>query len=544
MVPLGGLAFYWRTLGGWFMQDDFTFLSLHTLISKPADLLPVLLKPIAQGTIRPLSDRLFFFTLERVFGYNAVPFHVVIMATFWALAVLLGLLVWRLSGSRWAAFLAMLLWAAHSAVAEPLIWISAYNQLQWPLLALAALHCRLTALQRNPRPAGAEDGAAPAAGEPIGKGNRKLRRRWLLAELLLFLLGFLSLELNVVYPVLAAGLTLLVSRRQAETALQPDIVPAGGAKPGATPQESPADRLLASFAALLPTLPLFLLSALYYLLHRTVSAGMNQGIYQQNLSPTSLLHTLWAYLPFLSGSAWHELGKSWMEITGQATIVAMAAVALWALYQRHGLALWGLLFFACTLGPLLTLPHHITRYYLCTPMLGLATAAACAVRETFAPSRMAAGRRSWEWPLLSSCLVAAYLVTSLYSGYHIVEFHRARSRTAQRLVLACQEFALRHPAKRFLLAGVTSDQYWAALNDGPFRLFPDLTVRLAPGAARAIEAHPEVGDPASQELPPAEAAEWVDSGNALVVHTGGERLRNVTPEAEAEWVPQWRQANR
>src|SRR5260370_27321660 len=56
--------------------DDFAWLSLRNNIGRGRDLLWVLFSPQAQGTIRPLGERLWFLLASAWFGLNPVPLHV------------------------------------------------------------------------------------------------------------------------------------------------------------------------------------------------------------------------------------------------------------------------------------------------------------------------------------------------------------------------------------------------------------------------------------------------------------------------------------
>ena len=105
-----------------------------------------LFAPMAQGTVRTISERLFFLVGRRLFDLNAVPFHAVVMATH---AVSLWLAVWlfmRLTGSRWVAVAAACVWTVHVCLYWPLTWVSAYNQVLCAavLLGSTALYLRYT----------------------------------------------------------------------------------------------------------------------------------------------------------------------------------------------------------------------------------------------------------------------------------------------------------------------------------------------------------------------------------------------------------------
>src|SRR5581483_10390128 len=92
------------------------------------DYLSAVFHPMAQGTIRPLSDRLFFIMGFALFGLDALPFRVLIFATQIANVLLVMWIGARISGRRSAGFAAAVLWIVNATMVMPLGWASAYNQ--------------------------------------------------------------------------------------------------------------------------------------------------------------------------------------------------------------------------------------------------------------------------------------------------------------------------------------------------------------------------------------------------------------------------------
>lgn len=60
--PLFCLVLYKRGLTAWFQADDFAWLGLRLQVHDQGSLLHALFAPMAQGTIRPWSERAFFLT--------------------------------------------------------------------------------------------------------------------------------------------------------------------------------------------------------------------------------------------------------------------------------------------------------------------------------------------------------------------------------------------------------------------------------------------------------------------------------------------------
>ncbi len=171
LAPLVCLVVYRQSFVVWFARDDFAWLGIGLYVVDFRSLLEALFLPQAQGTIRPLSDRLPFLLSYSMFGLDAKPLRIAIFVIHCANLVLFGRLVYLWTSSRPAAVIAALFWTLHSSLAQPLTWASAMNQIFWPTCLLAALSFR-------------------QAGRRAG-------------EWVFFLLGFGVLELNVVYPVLA-----------------------------------------------------------------------------------------------------------------------------------------------------------------------------------------------------------------------------------------------------------------------------------------------------------------------------------------------------
>src|SRR5882724_11164578 len=79
--PLLCLAIYWRGLLAWFQADDFAWLALRLQVHDWRTLLHALFAPMAQGSIRPISERGFFLVFEWLFGVHALPFRICVFLT-------------------------------------------------------------------------------------------------------------------------------------------------------------------------------------------------------------------------------------------------------------------------------------------------------------------------------------------------------------------------------------------------------------------------------------------------------------------------------
>jgi hypothetical protein len=170
-----------------FRTDDFAWLGLRLEVHGLRSLMRALFLPEAEGTVRVLSERLFFLVFSTVFGLHAAPFRWFGLATwFGALAGAVGA---RITGSRAAGIAAAVVWTTSFAVAVPVMWSAAYNQILCSFLLLAALYARARFLE---------------SGE----------RKWRAAEWAAYLAGFGALEVTVMYPPAALLYTWYVARKK------------------------------------------------------------------------------------------------------------------------------------------------------------------------------------------------------------------------------------------------------------------------------------------------------------------------------------------
>ena len=183
------LAVFWRTPFVWFRTDDFAWLGLRLEVHSVGSLMRALFLPEAQGTVRVLSERLFFLVFSSVFGLHAAPFRWFGLMTWFVALALAGAVGARITGSRAAGVAAAVVWTTSFAVAVPLMWSAAYNQILCSTLLLAALYARAMYLE---------------SGE----------NKWRVAEGVAYLAGFGALEVTVMYPLAAILYTWCVARKK------------------------------------------------------------------------------------------------------------------------------------------------------------------------------------------------------------------------------------------------------------------------------------------------------------------------------------------
>jgi hypothetical protein len=312
---------HWLALKTWFYNDDFAWLAQRLLVHSPGDLLHVLFSPQAEGTVRTLSERLFFLVFGSVFPLQAWPFRAWVFLTQCANIFLLIQIGQRVTGSARAAFLAALLWSANAALAEALCWTSAYNEIAAAFFILLAFRLFLAYMDT---------------------GRRSL---WIW-QWVVFLLGFGALEINVIYPLLASCYALCCARKY-----------------------------------LRQTLYLFIPSVFFIVLHLTFIHP--QGAQYQMYFDSALPRTLWSYWSFATG-ALRDSQIDWRPVwLGLATTLCVTLALAVFLYREARAKRWQAVFLAAwffiALSPVLPLKNHFTEYYLTVPAIGLAILAGWAI---------------------------------------------------------------------------------------------------------------------------------------------------------------------
>jgi hypothetical protein len=172
------LYFHWPVLGFWFRADDFAWLGLRLSVHDPGSLARALFEPQAQGTSRFLSERGFFLLFETLFGMNALPFRVAVLAALTASCVLLAAITRRLTGSDAAAVIAPVVWTVLAGLSSAIGWLSSSNQVWFALFFLGAFWLYL---------------------------KSRMAACWIV-----YLLGFGTLESMVVFPAVCLAHALLL----------------------------------------------------------------------------------------------------------------------------------------------------------------------------------------------------------------------------------------------------------------------------------------------------------------------------------------------
>ncbi len=464
------LALYWRGFTAWFRADDFAWLGTGLYIQNFHDFLLAIFGPMAQGTIRPLSERAFFMLGFSLFGLDALPFKVVVFATQFANLALVASIGARLTGLRWAGFFAAVFWVLNGSGIEPLGWTCVYNQVLCGFFLLLAFHFLLRYIETG-------------------------RRRYNLFQWAAFLLGFGALELNVVYPAIAAAYTLLVGQ----------TLPSANRK------------LFRS------TLPMFAVSIAYVLAHNAAAPAQKTGGYAMHFTG-AMFRTLGKYWTWSVGPTFlytpYVLPK-WLLPAGIAVVSAgLLGFLAWKLRAGARAAIFCLAWYLAVLAPVLPLRDHQTEYYVFLPVIGLCWLAGWAAVEGWR-----AGTRGRAAVVTLAAIYAMMMLPGLLATS---QWNHAITMRVRNLVEGVAGVHERYPSKSILLEGVDTDLFWNGVLDRPFRLFGLDHIYLAPGSEKRIASHPDLGNIGDYILPAEVVAQALKREELVVYDVRGPRLRNIT----------------
>jgi hypothetical protein len=409
-------------------------------VQSPFDLAQVLFSPQAQGTVRTLSERLFFLIFSWIFGLDSPPFRIWVFLTQFASIALLIKITRRLTGSALAGFLAPILWTINAAIALAISQSAVYNEISFAFFVLLGFHFFL---------------------KYIDTGNSKY---WIW-QWIVFLLGFGVLELNVMYPALIAAYALCCARRYFPK-----------------------------------TLLLFIPPILFTIVHFVFIPQPTDAYYTMHFD-AGIIKTFWSYWSYTVGafrgekSDWRPL---WLGFT--VTILITVALAIFVyrkLRKREWLVLFLAAWFVLILLPVLPLKNHFTEYYPAVPAIGLSILAAWAISEAKRPVMLGAAvvltglyltvamadTRQTEKFFYDRSRRMKYLILGLEG------FEKQREQSSERL-----------ESKKIILTGIDNDLYWTGFCDDPFRLLGLTQVFLAPGSEKQIDPHPDLGCPITRYI--------------------------------------------
>ena len=231
-----------------------------------------------------------------------------------------------------AGFLAAILWTANTSLATVMAWTSAYNEALCPLFLLTALACFIRYVETG----------------------RRVFWWW---QVVVFTLGFGALEVNVVYPALAAAWVLFV----------------------AEPEKRRKAPRSASFRSSVFPSSTFWYTAQWPLCRTTEPTGSTSTAAS---SSTLALYWKWSLLPLDM-----ERGRPF-RAHGTGDLLDPDRRSCGFCHSGTGrkfryAVLFCVFWFLITLAPMLPLPDHHTDYYLTVPVIGLAMLCGLGISRAF-----------------------------------------------------------------------------------------------------------------------------------------------------------------
>jgi len=452
------LLVHWRGFTAWFRADDFAWMGLTLSVHHFADVVKALFRPLAEGTIRPWSERAFFMGGYALFGLNPLPFRLVIFGTEFANLALVNSIGDRITGVKGAGFVAAIFWTLNNSSATALGWASAYNQVMCAFFVLLAFHFLLRYIETG-------------------------QARYNVYQWLAFVAGFGAMELNVVYPALAAVYTLLCARKFFRR-----------------------------------TLPLAGVSVVYFVVDRALARPDHNSEYSLHFTG-AMLRTLAKYWAWTVGPQyfWTPVhAPNWLVIAA----VALVSLGLVAFAARRRAGWFAIAWFAIAIAPVLPLRDHITDYYAFLPAVGLCWLGGWAVAQAF---------RTRSRALYSTLALAAiYLLIMAPRTLAASDWNYRLTMRARNLVEGLATVGDIHHGKTVLLDGVDTALFWNAVADRSYRLAGIDHLYVTEESRDSIQADPDLGDINEFVLPPEMASAALDQDQLVVYDVRGPLLRNIT----------------
>lgn len=396
------VVLYWPALHSPYRLDDFAWLSLRNTIRNGHTVLWSLFSPQAQGTIRPLGERVWFLLASSLFGLNPLPLHALALGTQIGNVILVADTGRRLLRSPQAAAVAALLWVVNDSLVSPIVWASAFNEVFYTFCYLAAFNAFVRWLESG-------------------------KRVWLIAHIAALSLCLGALELGVTFPAIALAYVLLFHR----------------------------DQWRDQWRKVFPSAALVLV---YVVLHFAAAPLPHEGPYKLS-SGSGLAANFWSYwVTVLGPEEYARIHQTPLAIARLGTAILTLGI-LWWLWtsirrKKWRTPLFCVLWFLIPLAPTLPLLQHFTPYYLFLPSIGLAWLAGQALVQP----------GSWRKHSLALVCAALYFFAQVPSTIFVRDWNRDRANETSAHLLhlsrAVREIRQVQPQGPVFLKGLDMEQFW------------------------------------------------------------------------------------
>ena len=400
-------AVHYNALRTWFFMDDFAWLGLRMELNGFRDLMSILFQPRAQGTVRTLSERLFFLVFSSAFGMKAGPFHYWVFFTQCGSLILASAIVRRLSGSVLAGVAAATAWAISPAIAVAMAWLSSYNEVLCGFLLLTAFYCLIRFVETG-------------------------RRSFWLGLWIAYLLSFLALEVTVVFPAIALVYVWLAARQYTKR-----------------------------------TLWLWIPSLIFTAIHFWLIPKDSTPAYKMTFD-AGIFQMLWKYAFAAAGPK--DLDKFTDVQPGPlgwwVAVILLAVIGLFTAYRlirRDWRPAMGLVWFCLLLAPVLPLQNHFSDYYYTIASFGLAMITGWAFQS--------ACHSGWTWRVIAIAGAAVLIWCDVVQVNLMGQWYRTHSGQMHTVLNGIEEISKSRPVDTVILAGVDDELFISGMLDNPFRLF-------------------------------------------------------------------------
>lgn len=411
------IGVYWPAIHFTYRLDDFVWLSFGRSLGGDRGLLWAFFSPQAQGTIRPLGDRLWFMLASSWFGLNPVPFHILALCVQIGNVLLVADTGRLLLQSRLAAAIAVVLWVANDILVVPMVWASAFDEVFYTFCFLAAFNAFLRWLDTE-------------------------KYVWLVVHIVALALSLGAFELAVTFPAVAGAYVLLFARHQWRKLL-------------------PSAALASAFAAV----------------HFAVAPLPHDGPYRMFFG-WGVAGNFWHYWATVLGPEVYGLIHGKRLIFNLGTVLLTAAILLWVGISARGrrwLPLFCVLWFVIPLTPVLPLLNQFMPFYAFLSSIGIAWLAG----DAFV--RAASWRAKVPVVLCAGLYAMSHIPSTLFvRDWNRDQFAGVTQRQA-RLTEAVREIRQVQPHGPVFLSGLDMEQFWWGLCYGQLahegftdlHLFPD-----------------------------------------------------------------------
>ena len=138
VIILMQVYMFFPSLQTFLVQDDFWLLMISKVVSF-RDAFILFLPRLDVVWYRPISSQMFFAVGQWWFGFNPLPYHVIVFLTHLLSAWFLYQLLIALKLSRGVGWLSALIYATHQIHTVSLSWLSAYSFILGPLLVVLTI---------------------------------------------------------------------------------------------------------------------------------------------------------------------------------------------------------------------------------------------------------------------------------------------------------------------------------------------------------------------------------------------------------------------